>query len=134
MAASPSSSPRLPSPPPIAEDQLGPQSPVAAPDEQQNPFEGNASRRIRPGSKAIDMALGPPLLPLADVCQPHQLGDIQSNIEQIDSPFQLTEHLKSLHSASLRRDGSSTISPIDRETAMRLAQPPEGTNHQLRLP
>jgi hypothetical protein len=71
MAASPSSSPRLPSPPPIAEDQLGPKSPITMPNEHgelgRNPFEANASRRIRPGTKAADMALGPPLVPLTDV-------------------------------------------------------------------
>jgi hypothetical protein len=53
--------------------------------------------------------------------------------EQIDSPFQLTEHLKSLHNAALHRDGSTTISPIDRETATRLAQPPDGVDKYLWL-
>jgi hypothetical protein len=75
MAASPSSSPRLPSPPPIAEDQLGPKSPIAMPNEHgelgHNPFEANASRRIRPGTKAAEMALGPPLVPLTDVRRLH---------------------------------------------------------------
>ncbi|KIW06137.1 uncharacterized protein PV09_03299 [Verruconis gallopava] len=121
MAASPSSSPRLPSPPPIAEDQLGPKSPVAMPNEHgelgRNPFEANASRRIRPGTKAADMSLGPPLVPLTD----------------IDSPFQLTEHLKSLHNAALHRDNSTTICPIDRETATRLAHPPDGVDKYLWL-
>lgn len=52
---------------------------------------------------------------------------------QIDSPFQLTEHLKSLHNAALHRDSSTTISPIDRPTATRLAQPPEGVDKYLWL-
>lgn len=69
-ALSPSSSPRLPSPPPIAEDQLGPKSPIAATEEQQKLFSSldhGASRRIRPGTKAEDMAEGPPLIDLSEV-------------------------------------------------------------------
>lgn len=64
--ASPAS-PRLPSPPPIAEDQL---SPVPASPEQQKFFSSldhAAARRIRPGTKAEDMAEGPPLVELAEV-------------------------------------------------------------------
>lgn len=73
---SPSSSPRLPSPPPFTEVQIGPQSPsvgetfgkdaeqllagVAGEDE-------GPTRRIRPGTKAADMAFGPPLVPLSQV-------------------------------------------------------------------
>lgn len=71
---SPSSSPRLPSPPPMAEDQSGAQSPsltaselklrpLVAPAQEQ----AQASRRIRPGTKAVDMAEGPPLLELTEV-------------------------------------------------------------------
>ena len=87
MAAhSPASSPRLPSPPPIAEDQLGPASPGVALFEDNGKLlsgslDQGAQRRIRPGTKAEDMAEGPPLVELQD----------------IDSPFPLTEHLKSLH-------------------------------------
>lgn len=68
---SPSSSPRLPSPPPIAEDQLGPTSPLPRTDEQQKLFSNldhGAARRIRPGTKAEDMAEGPPLVDLSEVC------------------------------------------------------------------
>lgn len=64
--ASPAS-PRLPSPPPIAEDQL---SPVPASPEQQKFFSNldhAAARRIRPGTKAEDMAEGPPLVELSEV-------------------------------------------------------------------
>lgn len=64
--ASPAS-PRLPSPPPIPEDQL---SPVPASPEQQKLFSNldhNAARRIRPGTKAEDMAEGPPLVDLSEV-------------------------------------------------------------------
>lgn len=74
--ASPSSSPRLPSPPPFTEVQIGPQSPsvgenfgkdaeqllgVAAGEDE------GPTRRIRPGTKAADMAFGPPLVPLSQV-------------------------------------------------------------------
>lgn len=60
-------SPRLPSPPPIPEDQL---SPISASPEQQKLFSNldhAAERRIRPGTKAADMAEGPPLVDLSEV-------------------------------------------------------------------
>jgi hypothetical protein len=69
---SPSSSPRLPSPPPFTEVQIGPKSPTIGegPDHQlgeaANQDDGS-TRRIRPGTKAADMASGPPLIPLAEV-------------------------------------------------------------------
>lgn len=72
-AMSPSSSPRLPSPPPMAEDQIGPLSPTAAMSEEKGKLGGfgnvdhGASRRIRPGTKAADMAEGPPLVELSEV-------------------------------------------------------------------
>jgi hypothetical protein len=65
--ASPAS-PRLPSPPPIPEDQLSPIS--ASPEQQQKLFSNldhNAARRIRPGTRAEDMAEGPPLVELSEV-------------------------------------------------------------------
>jgi hypothetical protein len=61
-------SPRLPSPPPIPEDQLSPVS--ASPEQQQELFSNlqhAAERRIRPGTKAEDMAEGPPLIDLSEV-------------------------------------------------------------------
>ena len=70
---SPSSSPRLPSPPPFTEVQIGPKSPLVA-DANQNPFgdttriDNDSTRRIRPGTKAADMDKGPPLVPLNEVC------------------------------------------------------------------
>ena len=60
-------SPRLPRPPPIPEDQL---SPILASPEQQKLFSNldhAAERRIRPGTKAADMAEGPPLVDLSEV-------------------------------------------------------------------
>ena len=76
MPASPSSpSPRLPSPPPIPEVQLGPKSPGMNPtpdtsmseSEDAGKQDQGAFRRIRPGTKAADMASGPPPTPLAEV-------------------------------------------------------------------
>lgn len=71
-AQSPLSSPRLPSPPPIAEDQIGPASPGIALFSEHDKIPGNAldtsaSRRIRPGTRAEDMAEGPPLVDLGEV-------------------------------------------------------------------
>ena len=73
---SPSTSPRLPSPPPFPEVQIGPQSPamnatqgIAQLDlEESAALDHGVTRRIRPGTKAADMASGPPLVPLAEVC------------------------------------------------------------------
>ena len=71
---SPSSSPRLPSPPPYTEVQIGPKSPSIG-HRDENELTGDvrkqddgSSRRIRPGTKSADMASGPPLVPLAQVC------------------------------------------------------------------
>ena len=80
-AAHPSSSPRLPSPPPLTEVQIGPQSPSVGDsfgkDTEQLPGytqddndDVNSTRRVRPGTKALDMAGGPPLVPLAQVGLP----------------------------------------------------------------
>lgn len=72
-AMSPSSSPRLPSPPPIAEDQLGPKSPIAEEHSEEAKVDQGSARRIRPGTKAQDMAEGPPLADLKDVSFSAQL-------------------------------------------------------------
>ena len=68
---SPSSSPRLPSPPPIAEDQINPKSPTVSATENQTSFlysSGQSStRRVRPGTKSEDISDGPPLVDLAEV-------------------------------------------------------------------
>jgi hypothetical protein len=74
-AASPSSSPRLPSPPPIAEVQLGPKSPTTSTEEQGKllaSLDHAAARRIRPGTKAVDMAEGPPLVDMSEVATTFQ--------------------------------------------------------------
>ncbi|RMZ07347.1 hypothetical protein D0860_05158 [Hortaea werneckii] len=122
-AHSPASSPRLPSPPPIAEDQVGPTSPGISLYEDhgklQTPIDSNAaaSRRIRPGTKAEDMAEGPPLVDLQD----------------LDSPFQLTEHLKALHYSYTHPADSSAVQPITASIAHDLAQPPPHTASEIWL-
>ncbi|KAK5250629.1 hypothetical protein LTR20_008477 [Exophiala xenobiotica] len=114
-AVSPSSSPRLPSPPPIPEVQYGPQSPGMGDiskelslDATSKPDEGSA-RRVRPGTRAADMASGPPLVPLS----------------QLDSPFQLQEHLKALYAHLTHTPGSTHTIPISKETALQLSTAPQ---------
>ncbi|KAI4614654.1 uncharacterized protein J4E87_009454 [Alternaria ethzedia] len=110
-------SPRLPSPPPIPEDQL---SPVSASPEQQKLFSNldhAAERRIRPGTKAEDMAEGPPLVELSE----------------IDSAFQLTEHLKALHYSLTHPAGSNGTMPVDRNMALKIAQSPANVDRTLWL-
>ncbi|CAN9102481.1 unnamed protein product [Alternaria alternata] len=110
-------SPRLPSPPPIPEDQL---SPVSASPEQQKLFSNldhAAERRIRPGTKAEDMAEGPPLVDLSE----------------IDSTFQLTEHLKALHNSLTHPAGSNGTVPVDRSMALKIAQSPANVDRTLWL-
>ncbi|KAJ5604544.1 hypothetical protein N7510_009698 [Penicillium lagena] len=123
---SPSSSPRLPSPPPFTEVQIGPQSPSVGDSFGKDadnllgssPGDDDGStRRIRPGTKAGDMAFGPPLIPLS----------------QLDSPFQLQEHLKALYHHFTKPEGSDTVVPITREVAIQLAEPPEGVDRSLWL-
>ncbi|KAL1956123.1 hypothetical protein VTO42DRAFT_7642 [Malbranchea cinnamomea] len=120
---SPSTSPRLPSPPPLTEVQIGPQSPTisdgSSPSSEEflGPHDDSSTRRIRPGTKAADMAFGPPLVPLS----------------QLDSPFQLQEHLKALYHNYTRPPGSLTIAPITRKVATKLAEPPEGVERSLWL-
>ncbi|KAI8633348.1 Mob1/phocein [Xylariaceae sp. FL1651] len=113
-------SPRLPSPPPAAEIQLGPKSPSLnttasrqAQQMEQTIADANAKRRIHPGTKSEDMAAGPPLVAL----------------NELDSAFQLQEHLAALH---YHHTGSNT-SAITRAAAAQLAQPPPGIDRTLWL-
>ena len=75
MSMSPSSSPRLPSPPPMAEDQLGPKSPIVPLVQDQdalmqtNDADSSISMRIRPGTKSADMLDPAPVDP-SDVSTP----------------------------------------------------------------
>ncbi|KAK5696242.1 hypothetical protein LTR17_024377 [Elasticomyces elasticus] len=122
MAASPSLPPRLPSPPPIPEDQLTPSSPgLAAFEDLSNgppPTSTASTRRIRPGTKSEDMSEGPPLIPLQD----------------IDSPFPLTEHLRALHAHHTHPPSHpNTTTPITPSIAALLVQPPDGTSKEIWL-
>jgi hypothetical protein len=116
----PPSSPRLPSPPPPAEIQIGPKSPAMGPNAarqgqlmEQTAIDANAKRRIHPGTKSADMAAGPPLVPL----------------HELDSAFQLQEHLAALH---YHHTASNTIA-MTRESARTLATPPQGIDKTLWL-
>ncbi|KAI4213606.1 MAG: hypothetical protein LQ351_003830 [Letrouitia transgressa] len=118
-AISPSHSPRLPSPPPFPEVQIGPQSPTSSlPPSTLNPdledtsrYDHAATRRIRPGTKAVDMSCGPPLVPLSE----------------------LQEHLKALYSHHTRPENANTTVPISCETAQIIAKAPEGVDQSLWL-
>ncbi|KAK4039042.1 hypothetical protein C8A01DRAFT_16927 [Parachaetomium inaequale] len=108
----PPSSPRLPSPPPAAEIQITPKSPLMGPNAarqaaqiEQTTIDTNAKRRIHPGTKSADMAAGPPLVPLHE------------------------EHLAALHYYHT----ASHTTPISRETAKLLATPPPGIDKTLWL-
>ena len=77
---SPSSSPRLPSPPPFTEVQFGPKSPTvgdANVDFQlvdTTQLDAGASRRVRRGATAAEMRDGPPSVELDQVLySPHRL-------------------------------------------------------------
>ncbi|KAF2864396.1 Mob1/phocein [Piedraia hortae CBS 480.64] len=116
MAAA--ASPRLPSPPPMAEDQTIPTSPGMSLVEEPShaPTDSNASRRIRPGSKAIDME-GPPLVPLED----------------IESAFPLAEHLKALYHSYTHPSGSDQTVPLSAAHAEEISQPPPNTSEEIWL-
>ncbi|KAL5316552.1 hypothetical protein ACEPPN_015601 [Leptodophora sp. 'Broadleaf-Isolate-01'] len=120
--ALPPSSPRLPSPPPPTEIQIGPKSPslggsMSEPTIEQSIIDANAKRRIHPGTKSADMAAGPPLVPL----------------NELDSAFQLQEHLKALHYYYSKPSDSEDTIPITRETAILIATQPEGVDRALWL-
>ncbi|KAG9228965.1 Mob1/phocein family protein [Amylocarpus encephaloides] len=119
----PPSSPRLPSPPPPTEIQIGPKSPSMGslnnqePSIEQSVIDANAKRRIHPGTKSVEMAAGPPLVPLSE----------------LDSAFQLQEHLKALHHHYIKPADSHNSIPINRETAILIASQPEGVDRALWL-
>ncbi|MCJ1308265.1 hypothetical protein MMC25_001918 [Agyrium rufum] len=121
---SPATSPRLPSPPPYPEVQLAPPSPnrgisplSSKEASDASLIDQGAARRVRPGTKAEYFASGPPLIPLSE----------------LDSPFQLQEHLKALvYNVTKPKSGRATV-PITRETAGILASPPDGIDSHLWL-
>lgn len=144
MALAPSS-PRLPSPPPPAEIQLGPKSPSGVPalspqatQIEQTLVDANSKRRVHPGTKAVDMAPGPPLVPLDKVrpcycwhaqCSPDRDTLLTELHLQLDSPFQLQEHLAALHNEAT----SSGTRALTRGTAQSLADVPDGIDRTLWL-
>ena len=136
--ALPPSSPRLPSPPPPTEIQIGPKSPSVSsfsevPTVEQSTIDANATRRIHPGTKAADMAAGPPLIPLGEV-NSLTLHRIQNTDRtKLDSAFQLQEHLKALHYHYTKPANSEHTVPITRETANLIASQPEGLDRALWL-
>ncbi|KAK8090817.1 Mob1/phocein family protein [Apiospora phragmitis] len=80
---------------------------------EQTMADANAKRRIHPGTKAENMAAGPPLVPLSE----------------LESAFQLQEHLAALH----YHHSASNTQPITRQTAEKLATPPPGIDRTLWL-
>lgn len=52
---------------------------------------------------------------------------------QIDSAFQLTEHLKALHNFLMHPAGSDSKIAVDKDMALKLAQPPENVDKTLWL-
>ena len=149
MVASPSSSPRAYSPPPAPEVQIGPQSPamigepgpIISEGEDMGKLDQGATRRIRPGTKAADMASGPPLVPLNQVSPSIMIilcltpSGIKRLIStQLDSPFQLQEHIKALHYEHTRStvDPTATV-PLTHETAMIIATAPANIDRSLWL-
>lgn len=59
-------------------------------------------------------------------------GEADRN-DQIDSAFQLTEHLKALHFAYTHPADTDDIHPITRELALQLSQPPANTSKEMWL-
>lgn len=172
-SSNPPSSPRLPSPPPFAENQIEPSHPtlsgepssIASPPRNNKNITTNGSpftksnssqstsspatftanpvsfttnnkyatvRRIRPGTKSADISTGPPLVPLAE----------------LDSAFQLQEHLASLlatrtNKATASANGNGTrpypehpdiqehIVPLSRWDCETISSPPEGVDSKL---
>lgn len=90
---------------------------MSEPTIEQGIIDANSRRRIHPGTKSADMAAGPPLIPL----------------NELDSAFQLQEHLKALHYYNSRPLDSEGTIPISRETAIIIATQPEGVDRALWL-
>ncbi|KAK6521940.1 hypothetical protein TWF281_002515 [Arthrobotrys megalospora] len=114
-------SPRLPSPPPPVEDLSNPTSPsfmanpgFPAPQNAPQLISNSGNRRIRKGTKSKDIT-GPPLVPLAE----------------LDSAFQLQEHLAALISSTTNPPDSDHIVPLSRKDCDRIASCPEGIDEWM---
>lgn len=92
---------------------MGPNANRQAQQIEQTQIDAAAKRRIHPGTKSVDMAAGPPLVPL----------------NELDSAFQLQEHLAALHYSHT----ASNTTPITRATAKLLAAPPPSIDRTLWL-
>ncbi|RPA87518.1 Mob1/phocein [Ascobolus immersus RN42] len=147
----PPKSPRLPSPPPFAENQIEPSHPTVASEPPTSPARNPKSngslpstksstsptsnkyatvRRIRPGTKSAEISTGPPLVPLSE----------------LDSAFQLQEHLASLLASRTNRLPSSSSTapngtapedtpdhtvPLSRLDCESISNPPDGVDPKL---
>ena len=113
--------PRLPSPPPLTENQIAPPPTIPLPDPTAlskpavSPAAAGATRRIRPGTKSRYVTTGAPLTALSD----------------LDSAFQLQEHLASLICSITNPPGATRTFPLTRSDCERLATPPEGIEDSL---
>ncbi|KAF3941317.1 hypothetical protein ABW19_dt0202536 [Dactylella cylindrospora] len=117
----PPTSPRLPSPPPPVEDLSNPASPSfmptpSSPSPKSVPpaLTATANRRIRKGTKAKDIA-GPPLVPLSD----------------LESAFQLQEHLAALLSSITNPPNSEHVVPLTRKDCEAVVKCPEGIDEWM---
>jgi len=122
----------------MAEDQLSPSMNAAEDYSKVNSAGGHddaASRRILPGTRSEDMHEGPPLIELHEVRRRNVVGQLLGLItKQIDSAFQLTEHLKALHASHTRpASDPDTIIPVDKTMARSLAEPPPGVERGIWL-
>lgn len=143
-SSSPLRSPRLPSPPPFTEVQFTPSSPSGTSvfpasdlpsSTSPEATTANASnRRILPGSKSTDIHSGPPLIPLNEVPSPFSNRRSHQLITpQLDSPFQLQEHLLSLHHHHTHPASADTTVPLDATTIPLLTTPPPSIDPPLWL-
>lgn len=120
MTSNVPTSPRLPSPPPPVEDLSDPTSPTFAatipssPGKQMSLPTVVQTRRIRKGTKAVNIT-APPLVPLAE----------------LDSAFQLQEHLSALLSSITNPSNSTHSVPLTRKDCERIATPPESIDEWL---
>ncbi|RKF77354.1 hypothetical protein GcM1_220056 [Golovinomyces cichoracearum] len=124
MSVAPSS-PRLSSPLPPTQTQIGipSQTSVTRSDHEellkveQSIIEANSRRRIHPGTSSANMETGPSLVPLSE----------------LDSAFQLQEHLKALYYDCCKSSNNSSVEPISRRNAQIIASPPENVDKALWL-
>lgn len=80
------------------------------------------------------MAEGPPLVELSEVRHASRRVDVSTdNVYQIDSAFQLTEHLKALHYAHTHPPDSNEVKAVTPELARQLSQPPPNTSREIWL-